>query len=185
MNAGSIRGPIARRQQQGATLIVAMGMLVVIGLMSASVMRGALSSDLVANNARAQNIAQQSAEIALRYCERVIQAVPSTVVIQAEHADGDGDPLTPAPTHWSEATSWSGVSKLATEVPAEIMASENSSFLPTVMPECMAEDITLEDGVTKAVMVTARGFSPDFDRDENGAAVSGSEVWLQSTIIFN
>ncbi len=171
-------------RQRGATMIVAMGMLVVIGLMSASVMRGALSSDLVANNARAQNIAQQSAEIALRYCEKNAFGVAPTIATEAERADDDGDPMTPAPTHWALAASWAEGTKITTQVPAEVMASADSSFTPAVMPECMAEHITLEDGVTKAVMVTARGFSPDFARDEAGAAISGSEVWLQSTITY-
>jgi Tfp pilus assembly protein PilX len=55
--------------QRGVTLIIALIMVIIIGLTSAAAMRGATSSEKVVNNIRMQNLAQQYAEAALRYCE--------------------------------------------------------------------------------------------------------------------
>jgi hypothetical protein len=30
--------------------------------------------------------------------------------------------------------------------------------------------------------ITARGFSPDFERDAGGQPIAGAEVWLQSLV---
>ena len=146
-------------------------MLIVIGLMSVSVMRGALSSDLIAGNARSQNFATQSAQIALRYCERQLTAA----AIVPLPAPGGGA------TNWGVFANWSNVA-LRREVPAAIMVSADSSIQPTVLPQCMVENTTLEDGATAAVIVTARGFSPDFSADGSGRTVTGSVVWLQSIL---
>ena len=58
-----------RARQSGVALIVALVVLVIIGLTSAAVMRGALNSDLVTNNTRVQALASQAAQVALKYCE--------------------------------------------------------------------------------------------------------------------
>lgn len=34
----------------------------------------------------------------------------------------------------------------------------------------------------EAYIITARGFSPDYDTSANGTPISGAEVWLQSSI---
>jgi Tfp pilus assembly protein PilX len=159
-------------------LIVALIMLLVIGLMSVSVMRGALSSDLVANNARAQGLAQQSALVALRYCEKQILPAGNTF---AQNAKGTG-------VYWWQAfNSWYPVSgRIAKQVPNSVLLSADSAFGAGVIsgkaPECLAEKIKLEDGVSDAVIVTARGFSPDYTEDSAGRATSGSVMWVQSTV---
>jgi Tfp pilus assembly protein PilX len=172
------------RVQRGVALIVVMVMLVIIGLMSASIMRGALSADVVANNARAQNLAMQAAQIALHFCENSIPPkAGATLSIHAAHADNDGNPLTAAPTYWNEFSSWFPVSgRIATVMDVSLMQSADSSFAPSQLPECLAEKIVLEDGVTEAVVVTARGFSPDYQQDSSGRGTAGSVVWLQSTL---
>jgi len=154
-------------------------MLVVIGLMSASVMRSALSADMVANNARSQNFAGQAAQIALRYCERDLRLSPRRLVSLAPPPDDDANPLTPGPTNWNNFSNWQDASK-RNEVPASVMASDDSSLRPTVLPQCMIETAVLEDGATVATIVTARGFSPDFSADSAGRTRSGSAVWVQS-----
>ena len=172
--AQSARALVPARRQRGIVLIVALIMLVVIGLMSVSVMRGALSSDIVANNARAQSLAQQSALTALRYCEREIQKSGSTL---AKNARGTGI------YWWQVFASWYPVSgRIATAVPQSVLASSNSAFSPVNPPECLAEKVKLEDGATDAVIVTARGFSPDYSQDSSGRATSGTVMWVQSTV---
>jgi hypothetical protein len=71
---------------------------------------------------------------------------------------------------------------LATPVPLSVLQSVDSAFTAAKAPECLAEKVKLEDGATDAVVVTARGFSPDYNEDSAGRATSGSVMWVQSTV---
>jgi Tfp pilus assembly protein PilX len=166
--------PGAGRRQHGVALVVALVMMVVIGLTSMAVMRGALSADLVANNARVQTLASQQAQIALRYCERQLLAPEASRSITIRDQPPDG-------YVWSSFGNWFGLGKIADDVPGDLTASGKSSFAPATPPQCLAERNALADG--KAIfIVTARGFSPDFSADAQGRTVRGSVVWLQSTV---
>jgi type IV pilus assembly protein PilX len=168
------RKPDRCRAQQGVVLIVALVMLIVISLMAVSAMRGALVADLIAGNARAQTLAEQSAEVALRYCERQVQ-LNAPGFVQAPSAPAGS-------THWNTFGKWFGAGKLAVTVPATVLASNQSSFTAGKVPECLAERTLLADGATSTILVTARGFRPDYSEDEKGRSISGSAVWLQSTL---
>lgn len=161
-----------RRGERGVTLIIALIVLVIIGLTSASVMRGALSTDLVANNTRTQTLAMQAAQIGLRYCE------------QQADLDASGTnaalPVNP-PDYWNSLANWSQVAVGINEVPQDYMESVNSTFKPSTLPQCMVQKVTLPTGGKTAYQVTARGFSPDYSAD-GGATVTGSVVWLQSYV---
>lgn len=180
--------------QRGATLIVALVMLVIIALMSVAVMRGALTSDLIANNARAQTQAQQYAELALRYCERCSghvvnpSAYPSCgtagFAILPPLPDDNGNPADGLPTRWGTFANWFGGGAVATTVPGSALVSSDSPVKPP-SPQCLAEYTVLNDGTTQALLVTARGFSPDFQQDAQGRTTAGSVVWLQSISRIN
>lgn len=159
--------------------MVALVMLVVISLMAVSAMRGALTADLVAGNARSQALAEQAAEVALRYCERQVQANATGFTIQAA-------PATAGTTNWNTFTKWFGSgTRVSVSPTAAILASTNSSFIASKAPECMAENAVLADG-TAVILVTARGFSPDYSEDSStGRATGGAVVWLQSTLFTN
>ena len=164
-----------RSGQRGVALIVALVVLVIIGLTSASVMRGALSTDLVANNTRVKTLATQAAQIGLRYCE-------------AEAAiDAGGQPATlplNPPDYWNDFSHWSEKDKIGIyTVPADYLESQNSTFKPEHLPQCMVQQITL--GGQTAYRVTAKGYSPDYSADEKGNTESGSVVWLQSIVYMS
>lgn len=159
--------------QRGVTLIVALIMLVVIGLASASLMRSSLTSDLVANNARLQTLAWQAAQVGLRYCEQQIgpnPPRPPTLVPQPPQAAS-------APQAWQVATNWAGPAVVT--VPAAAMGSAITPLSFATLPQCMAE-YSNDPALAATVVVTARGFSPDYAAGPNGQTVSGSVVWLQS-----
>lgn len=183
--------PVSRRGQSGVALIVALVMLVIIGLMSAAVLRGSLTSDLIANNARSQTLAQQEAELALRWCEREAldavngNAVAAGFAIQAEQADDDANTATPLPVLWDDFASWFGANKKAIDVVDDERVTDDSSVVAATPPQCMAEYTRLTDGaLTQVVIVTARGFSPDYQEDDDGRTRAGSVVWLQSVLRF-
>lgn len=163
-----------RSRERGVALMVALVMLVIIGIASVSIMRGALSSDLVANNTRVQTLATQAAQIALRYCEdevvkaRTGIATPVVVLLNSTGA-------------WNALPIWADDASVNT-VPAQYMESANSTFVPTTMPQCMAESRIMPGTGGKEIFdITSRGFSPDYSADANGNTASGSAVWLQST----
>jgi hypothetical protein len=158
-----------RGRQGGVALIVALVVLVVIGLTSAAVMRGALNSDLVANNTRVQSLASQAAQVALKYCESQWNVpTPPINVLPV------GVPN--APLAWETFGNWSNVN-FANDVPISYMQSELSSFVPAKLPQCMVQYSTAGGATT--VVIVGRGFSPDYRADETGHTEAGSVVWLQ------
>jgi type IV pilus assembly protein PilX len=163
----------ARREQRGVVLIVALLVLVIIGLMSASIMRGALSSDLIANNARVQTLASHAAQIALRYCED--QTTANVVTIHVEDAVALEENHT-----WHTFTKWSDAN-IVNDVPPDFLQSADSTFTPATAPQCIVQKVDLGGGKT-VYQVTARGFSPDYSADEAGHTLTGSVVWLQSVV---
>lgn len=166
--------------QRGVALLVALVMLVIIGLASVSVMRGALSSDLVANNTRVQALAHQAAQMGLAYCERLL--------FESSPADGsDMEKLhsTAArePAFFNTLSNWSDAN--VHTVPDDWMASADSSFTPDTKPQCLVEQLQDTLHNDRDFAVTARGFSPDYDKDDDGNTVSGSVVWLQSRVLYS
>jgi type IV pilus assembly protein PilX len=92
---------------------------------------------------------------------------------------------------WENVVSWTspagsgGASSTRTVLPAtQYSTLGSSSFLPSRPPECVAETQTLgvAPNTFTAIVVTARGFSPDYSADVNGQTTAGSVVWLQSIL---
>ncbi len=191
MNSHSFSSPDSwRTRQAGVSLIIVLIMLVVIGLTSAAAIRNATSGEKVTNNIRLQNLAQQYAEAALRYCEAEL-IKPDDVAAPTGRL---GTPLVEAniitvaagaATGWEQTASWigtGGASASKTTLPQLQIKSSDSSFKPSKLPECVAEKQTMADG-NLAYVITARGFSPDYTFDTTtGKTTGGSVVWLQSTV---
>lgn len=161
-------------EQRGVVLVVVLIMLVVIGLASAFTMRQAINSDTISQNVRAEALAQEAAQIALDYCEQ--QAIKTPASVKSKNDPG----------HWNDLANWrlaAGSSSAPTTLTANDIALNNPSFTPSVMPQCMAETSSVDD---KVVIVTARGFSPDYEVDATSNQTKrGAVVWLQSNIRVN
>jgi Tfp pilus assembly protein PilX len=153
-------------------LIIAMVMLVIIAIMSVAVMRNATSAEQTTTNNRLQTQATQGAQMALRYCEE-----------QARLANPGTPPITPAPNPpaWTQKGNWTsgGAGKAHTLQQADVPGG--AANFPAAPPQCISE---LAPGNTPYLYtVTARGFSPDYREDpRTHATVTGSVIWLQSTI---
>jgi type IV pilus assembly protein PilX len=179
-----------RDRQGGISLIIVLIMLVVIGMTSAATIRSATSDERVSNNMRMQNLAQQYAEAALRYCESQVampDADPTRVATLKEgilvQTDIGGAPA------WNHDYAWTGIGGVAlaslTTVPESQIKSLDSSFRPTVLPQCVVEKQVVEVAKPAAYVITARGFSPDYTADAaTGKTTGGSVVWLQATLAF-
>jgi len=176
--------------QAGVSLIIVLIMLVIIGLTSAAAMRNATSGEKVTNNIRLQNLAQQYAEAALRYCEAEMLKVDADRVATLAELNISTTPAGTADafTGWGQAASWTGaggITATKTTLPEERVKSQDSAFRPSRLPECVVERQGFADG-SWAYVITARGFSPGYMADGvSGVTTAGSVVWLQSTILLD
>lgn len=181
------RGP-RRAQSRGMVLVIALILLVVIGISSSVAIRTSLFGDLVSQNMRAQALALEAAELALRYCESQVAAGNYAAISVIEGGTDD---------EWRTESNWD----TANSVPASVLGS-NINY--AVTPQCMvkrmsyaeafpAENVPpnakrirdrLEDGEEYVFIfrITARGYSPDFRRDGDGRPVSGAQVTVQSAL---
>jgi len=172
----------SRRDQDGISLIIVMIMVVIIGLTSAAAIRSATSGERMTNNIRLQNLAQQYAEAALRYCESEVQKVDSGRVATLQDANIVETPFGAASGAWQNPLTWTGAGGAAasrTTLPIAQIKSDDSSGTPATLPQCVAERQVLADGGLVMVL-TARGFSPGYTANGDGVTTSGSVVWLQS-----
>lgn len=172
--------PSAQREA-GVVLIVVMVLLVAVTFMSISVMRSTLSSDLITNNNRTQTLAMEMAQLALRFCEADVASDKATLFTDTPVIQ----PKVAANTQmaWQKKDSWEGTGStlVAKELSEDNLKSANTPFVPGKRPQCLAEYDPNADGV---VVMTARGFSPDYKSDSNDKISAGSVVWLQSRFVF-
>lgn len=193
------RAPVKGRAGQGgragrsagSALVITLVLLVVIGVTSVMSMRIALFGGLVGQNLRAHGLAMQSAEMGLRHCEARVAASPATTPMMAG-AGGEASGL-----EWRREANWTA---RALAVPASLAGADLGT---DQLPQCLIRMMTVdefraEQAVTPGsasiesrgvdpdrlvlYRITARGFSPDFHRDDAGRSTSGAEVWLQSMV---
>ena len=115
---------IMRKKEGGFVLAVSMIFLVVMTVLAITAIRKATLDEKVSGNLRAQEVAFQAAEKALRFCERVIDlAAGSTTICQTrnntitvyENPAGveynDEDVRQNFPTRWNQIANWVGNAK--------------------------------------------------------------------------
>lgn len=179
------------RQQAGVVLIIALIMLVVIALTSAAVMRNSLDADMASQNTRRQTQAMQAAQAALGYCEGKSRddAVKATYVKPAA--------VPPAKEFWDQFAQWTAPAAPVVEtspapsasgqvnVPSDVLTSAaiDANDPPRYAPQCMAQYRTVPSSTKQVVVVTARGFSNDY-QETSGRTQAGSVVWLQSVLLL-
>ena len=166
--------------QQGVVLIVALIMLMILSVLASISIRGASSTEQVANQSRQQALARQTAETALRFCEQQVQlfaANPATGFAPEAAPVGAGTPYS-----WATMANWDTVPAPSANLKTVAIASSGDAGTKlyfTRQPECMAQYLTPAD--TKVFVTTARGFGPEVGA-KDGSAPQGTEVWLQSVI---
>jgi len=185
----SLRYPQATRSQdqQGVVLIVVLVLLVAVTLMSVNVMRGALNTDLMANNLRTQTLANEMAQLALRFCEDDLRKAIGDRALFTDNPDIQPSAADATSMAWKNKSNWVGSSPVAKTLTAQSLVSANSAFAPTYRPQCLAE-YSPDTGPTSSdriIVVTARGFSPDYNENNSQNVTSGSVAWLQSRFILS
>ena len=173
------RAPLQVGGQRGVVLIICLMFLLLISITAAVSVRGATSSEAVANNSRTQALAMQAAEAALGYCEKLFNEFAKNGIGQAPPAA----PVGGAPYTWQTLANWDGAGTQANVqvVPFGDSASGEVKRYFRRSPECIAQYYMV--GKTDTAVITARGFGPDV-AEVNAArsAPKGAEVWLQSIL---
>ena len=195
---------VVSSRQRGITLIVAMILLLVISVTAAVVARGSVGGEQIANNARSQELAWQSAEAALRYCEigvknqQTVTLFPTTTLSVSDYTLT----IASAPTSgsmplWATATNWDQTNTLKIAVPLHKLDDPSSTSATSGIsrndknfqgiyqraPECIAQFVATNIQGTLQISVTARGFGPEVSG--TSGKPNGSEVFLQSILDFN
>ena len=180
-----------RQTQNGVVLLVALVLLVVLSLVASFNARSVGSAELVSNNTRSSEIASQSAEAVLRYCERGVEnhyfrlMTPTYTVTHV--LTPTAAPLGTTTYSWQSLSNWDGATSTAvvTVIGTTALALSDAGNLIKRPPECIAQ--YFDPLTTRTVVVTARGFGPEVAADDGGIrpVPKGSEVWLQSILTLN
>jgi type IV pilus assembly protein PilX len=178
--------PSKREQQQGIVLVVALIMMAVIAVSSAAAIRNVITQDQIGQNLRRQSSARQSAEGMLRLCEAALASLAPSARQQQIRARLQ-DQSSPV-GHWQNLGNWAVGGPRVYDLPADLNIAAPSTGR---RPQCLMEATHMINGggpgssdpsSQVVVIVTARGFSPDYAETPQGAPTQGAQVWLQSTI---
>ena len=173
--------------QRGVVLPLALFLLVVMTIIGIMVISNATQSDKSIQSLRSNAVAQQGAEIALRYCENIVmtnvddaskasaQEKTDFTKVNTTTITGQNDPS----AAWTNKTTWAAGSTNRIEVPTATYQKSTSGDIK-VAPMCVIQKLG-----TNSYLITARGFGNDAkftDTTNKNTVKTGAEVWLQSVI---
>lgn len=169
------------KPQNGVVLIVTLLVLLVLSILASLSIRGASSTEQTANQSRQKALAQQNAELALRFCEQQAQAFR---VNPATGTQPLAAPVGGAAYFWETMSNWDdavGPNDLGAAMPF-VASGDADSATPYFgrRPECVTQYTT--PGNLTLIVTTARGFGPEVVGPKDGNRPQGTEVWLQSLI---
>lgn len=177
--------------QRGIALVIALVLLVVISLLSVTTLRNIGSAESTAGNVRTSEMANQSAEIALRHCEA---SVLDQMTIEAGAASSYTTTFSAVnilpvaePPRWQNREIWDSSSGEVFVLPLSLLNQVDMAITTYKRPsECMVERFPVAPGADPAsfFVITSRGFGPEVAAADGPVRPrpSGSEVWLQSVI---
>lgn len=183
MKRGLQRRSALPQAQHGVILVIALILLVLISLLAVSSLRNAGSSEIVAGNVRTTELANQAADIALRYCESKALEMATAGVTPDSTPNQWKNPAT-----WDSPNTkkpWDSTSTSAFVLPAELVNQAGMTYDTYKRPpECMVEKLpAVTTGTSMFYIITARGFGPEVAAAGTARSrPTGSEVWLQSNI---
>lgn len=170
-------------RERGVVLPMALIMLVIISLAGLLAARNSATHEQFSNNMRTTQVARQSAEAALRYCEQVVIDIISDEgavygALQPRIVTTELAPVDIETGAWNTKANWvAGAASLITYTPEfGATVKEEAQVREENYPTCIIQVMT-ED----RFLITSRGLSNDavIEDDE---LVRGSEIWLQSVL---
>lgn len=167
-------------RERGIVLPMALIMLVIISLAGLLAARNSANHEQFSNNMRTTQVARQSAEAALRYCESVVINEEARFdALQGKIVATELAPDKIADGAWNTKKNWSvGASNLITYEPAfDTKVQKEAQLKSGDYPTCLIQ--AMKAG---RYLITARGLSNDATVDNDNQLIQGSEVWLQSVL---
>lgn len=169
--------------QRGVVLPLALFLLVVMTIIGIMVISNSTQSDKSVQSLRSNAIAQQGAEIALRYCENAVMtnkdnltsttdeknlydSISATGILSQDATDA----------LWRNKANWAATKPGYAAIPATAYQKSTSGDIKTA-PQCLIQKLG-----SNSYLITARGFGNDAAFNSNGTVKTGAEVWLQSVI---
>jgi type IV pilus assembly protein PilX len=171
--------------QRGIVLALVLVLLGILSLVGALSMRNAALTEQTTNSLRTAAAAQQAAELAVKYCELVVQSTrePGTT-FSSERAKIVATTITAAVSAgaWNQTSTWSGASPAnVIKVPTTYLnSSDPKATSIKIQPQCVIEPINNDAGA--GYVVTARGFGNDAVINSTNGVTSGAEAWVQSVL---
>ena len=167
-------------------LPIALIMLVIISFAGLMAARNSASHEQFSNNMRTTQVARQTAEAALRYCERVAIdhaenegagfSESSKIVTTVLASDSESDIKTGT---WNTKSNWDDGANLipVTLSLGDTVTDEAKARYAKNTPGCIIQQLADD-----RYLITSRGLSNDAQLDADGQLESGSEIWLQSVL---
>lgn len=169
--------------QRGIVLLLVLIILVVLSGAAIWAAKASISGEQIGNNIRVSAIVTELAELALRYCEDgVIQNRNNLVRLPFPTSARSGE----LPSAWQTLRNWTITPTQINVVPAAQLQDALGTS-PARAPVCMIEEMRLAPMDMQRIqgfLITARGFSQDYQEAANGAITSGTDAWVQSMIRF-
>ena len=169
--------------EDGIVLLLVLTILVVLSGAAIWAAKATLSTEQVATNFRRNVAAQELAELALRYCEDGVMKSNTFLIILPLPLDATSGAM---PQAWSNLANWITSPNQVNTVPAAQL-QDALGAIPATAPVCMIEEMRLvpiDMQRVQGFLITARGFSRDYQEASDGAITSGTDAWVQSMIRF-
>lgn len=169
------------QHQKGVILVIALILMVVMALSAVAAVRLSGVDELMNSNTRSRVMALQAAEAAINYCKGAVFNRPANFhVFRPSGSTDEG-------LKWQDMSNWTDSTKV-NSLNAELWGSKVTY---RAQPECMVEEISpfvrlhLEDENNKvaAFRITARGFSPNYEKNAAGYQKAGAQAWLQIVVV--
>lgn len=165
---------------------MALIMLVIISIAGLLAARNSATHEQFSNNMRTTQVARQSAELGLRYCEMVaidlvdnegaVYAADAAKIVMVKLATPEDNAAV-----WNTKANWEdGAANLIT-APLDYSAGVQGDAELKNAPTCIIQAVEGDPATGDRFLITARGLSNDAALTDNELA-QGSEIWLQSIL---
>ena len=172
---------LKRSSQRGIVLALVLMMLAILSLVGALSMRNATVSEQTTNSLRTAAVAQQAAELGLKYCELVAMDIKS-VNYATQRAKISATTVTAAISSgaWNQTSTWTNSANYISVTGTYAVSTDSAAVQLKNSPQCVIEPFINTSG--SGFVVTARGFANDAVINSNNGVTSGAEAWVQSTL---
>jgi Tfp pilus assembly protein PilX len=180
MQTMKYRQPLQR--QKGVVMVVVLLLLGIMSIVGVMNLRNSATTEQVSNNMRLASVAQQAAELALKYCESVA-ADTAGATFATERTKILSATITGSITSgaWNTTSTWNSSANYLTINNAFALSTDVHAVQFANPPQCVIEKISNASG--KGYVITARGFGNDAKLTATNGVRSGSEAWVQSVLM--